>query len=78
MFEVDDLVCVILIRDRFIVGKYNKLKEMKIGLYEVLQKINNNTYMIRLPRHTKTFDGLNIHHSTSYLEEEQNSKTSTF
>ena len=77
MFEVDDLVCVILIRDRFIVGKYNKQKEMKIGLYEVLQKINNNTYMIRLPRHTKTSDGLNIQHSTSYLEEEQNSKTST-
>jgi hypothetical protein len=77
MFEVDDLVYVILIRDRFIVGKYNKLKEMKIGLYEVLQKINNNTYMIRLPCHTKTSDGLNIQHSTSYLEEEQNSKTST-
>lgn len=39
VFEVDDLIWAILIRDRFLVGEYNKLKERKISPREVLQMI---------------------------------------
>ncbi|KAF9661401.1 hypothetical protein SADUNF_Sadunf19G0064900 [Salix dunnii] len=56
LLDIVDLVWVVLTRDRFPVGEYNKLRERKIGLCEVLQKINDNAYHIRLPAHLKTSD----------------------
>ena len=56
---------------------YNKLKERKIGRCEVLQKVNDNVYKIRLPHHLKTSNVFNVQHLTFYLEEEQNSRTSS-
>lgn len=61
-----------LTHDKFPVGEYNKLKEKKISPCKVLQKINNIAYRLCLRSHLKTFDVL-----TSYLEEEQNSRTSS-
>jgi hypothetical protein len=56
------------------VGEYNKLIERKTNQCEVLQKINNNDYKIRLPNHLKTSDVFNVQHLTFYLNEEQNSR----
>jgi hypothetical protein len=50
-FEVGDLVWVVLTRDRFLVSEYNKLRERKIRLCEILQKINDNPYRLHLPSH---------------------------
>jgi mRNA-degrading endonuclease RelE of RelBE toxin-antitoxin system len=61
-FEVGDLVLVVLTRDHFPATKYNKLRERKIGLCEILQKINDNAYQFRLPSHLKTFDVFNVNH----------------
>jgi len=60
VFEVGDLVWVVLTCDRFLVGECNKLKETKIGPCEVLQKINDNTYRIRFSRHLKNYDVFNV------------------
>jgi hypothetical protein len=55
-------------------GEYNKLIERKTNHCEVLQKINNNDYKIRLPNHLKTSDVFNVQHLTFYLNEEQKSR----
>jgi hypothetical protein len=60
VFEVGDLVWAVLTRDKFPVDEYNKLKKMKIGPYEVLQKINNNAYRIHQPHHLKTSYFFNV------------------
>ena len=70
VFGDGDLVWEALTRDKFLVGKYNKLKERKIGPCEVLPKINDNAYKICLPNHLETSDVFNVQHLTSYLEEE--------
>lgn len=54
------------------------MKKRKIGPCEVLQKINDNTYMICLPHYIKISDVFNVQHLISYLEEKHNSRTSSF
>lgn len=58
LFEVGDLVWVVLARDRFPVGEYNKMKDHKIDPSEVLQ----NAYRLRLPSHLNTPNVFNIKH----------------
>lgn len=60
VFEVGDLVQVVLTYDMFLVGEYKKLKERKIGPCEVFKKINDNAYKICLPHHLKTSDVFNV------------------
>ena len=62
LFEEGDFVWAVLTRDRFPVGEYNKLKDKKIGPCEILQKINDNAYRLRLPSHLKTSDVFNVKH----------------
>ncbi|KAB5561230.1 hypothetical protein DKX38_006187 [Salix brachista] len=62
LFDKGDFVWAVLTRDRFPVGEYNKLKDRKIGPCEVLQKINDNAYRLRLPSHLKTSDVFNVKH----------------
>lgn len=74
MSEVDDLVWAVLTSYRFLMGEYNKLKEIKIGHCMVLRKINDNAYKIYLPHRMKTSNVFNVQHLTSYLEEEPYSR----
>lgn len=66
-FEVGDLVWDVLTHDHFTVGEYNKLQERKVGPCEVMQKINDNAYRLRLPSHLKTSDVFNVKHLTPCL-----------
>jgi len=82
LFDVGDFVWAVLTRDRFPVGEYNKLKERKIGPCEILQKINDNAYRLRLPSHLKTSDVFNVKHLSPYFADSDdiavNSRTSSF
>lgn len=62
LFEVSDLVWVVLTRDRFCVGEHNMLKDRKIGPCEILQKINDNAFRLQLLPHLKTSDVFNVKH----------------
>jgi hypothetical protein len=61
-FEEGDFVQAVLTKDRFPVGEYNKLTGCKIGLVEIVKKINPNAYQLKLPSHIKTSDVFNIKH----------------
>ncbi|KAE8671130.1 ABC transporter C family member 10-like [Hibiscus syriacus] len=82
LFDVGDFVWAVLTRDRFPVGEYNKLKDRKIGPCEVVQKINDNAYRLRLPSHLKTSDVFNVKHlSHCFVDSDDttlNSRTSSF
>ena len=41
-FEVGDFVWAVFTKDLFFVGDYNKLSAKKIGLVEIIEKINSN------------------------------------
>lgn len=47
-------------KDRMPLHEYNKLKSRKIGLVEVLERINANAYSLRLPDHIRTADVFNV------------------
>jgi len=82
LFDVGDFVWAVLTRDWFPVGEYNKLKERKIGPCEILQKINDNAYRLRLPSHLKTSNVFNVKHlSPCFADSDDiavNSRTSSF
>ena len=59
-FEVGDYVWAVLTKDRFSVGDYNKLSIKKIGLVEIIEKINLNAYRLKLPSHIRTTDVFNV------------------
>ncbi|GKE97314.1 hypothetical protein Tco_0020665, partial [Tanacetum coccineum] len=65
-FEVGDFVLAVLTKDRFSVGEYNKLSAKKIGPLEIVQKINSNTYRLKLPSHIRCFDVFNVKHLIPY------------
>lgn len=51
-----------LIKERFLVGQYNKLKPRKLGPVEVIEKISPNAYLLALPPHVSTADVFNVKH----------------
>ncbi|KAE8676344.1 putative CCCH-type zinc finger family protein [Hibiscus syriacus] len=59
-----------------------QLKDRKIGPCEVVQKINDNAYRLRLPSHLKTSDVFNVKHlSHCFVDPDDttlNSRTSSF
>jgi hypothetical protein len=61
-FEEGDFMWVVLTKDRFLVGEYNKLAACKICPIEIVKKINPNAYQLKLPSHIKTLDVFNIKH----------------
>nr|GEZ51381.1 hypothetical protein [Tanacetum cinerariifolium] len=61
-FEVGDFVWAVLTKDRFLVGEYNKLSAKKIGLLEIVEKINSNAYRLKLLSHIRCSDVLNVKH----------------
>lgn len=66
VFAPGDLVWVVLTKDRFPAREYNKLKSQKIGPVEVLERINENAYRVRLPSHMHTSDVFNVKHLSPY------------
>lgn len=60
VFEVGDLVWVVLTKDRMPLREYNKLKSRKIGPVEIVARINANAYRVALPPHLKTSDVFNV------------------
>ncbi|KAH9653391.1 Endonuclease [Citrus sinensis] len=65
-FQVGDFVWIILTKDRFSVGEYNKLSARKIGPLEIIEKINPNAYRLKLPSHIRTADVFNVKHLIPY------------
>lgn len=61
-FQVGDLVWAVLIKERFPSGQYNKLQPRKIGPVEIIEKINENAYKLRLPPHVHTANVFNVKH----------------
>lgn len=49
------------------VGEYRKLVDRKIGPLEVLERLNNNAYRLKLPSHFKTSNVFNIKHLIPYV-----------
>ena len=54
-------------KDYFSVGDYNKLSAKKIGLVEIVEKINPNAYQLRLPSHIRITDVFNVKHLIAYV-----------
>jgi len=65
-FEAGDFVWVVLTKDRFCIGKYNKLDARKIGHVEIIDKINPNAYRLKLSSHIMTYDMLNVNNLVSF------------
>lgn len=60
------MVWVVLTKDRMPAHAYNKLRSRKIGPVEVLERINDNAYRLRLPPHVKIVDVFNIKYLSKY------------
>ena len=48
-FQVDDSVWVYLRNDRFLLGKYGKLRPKIDGPFRVIEKIRENAYKLEMP-----------------------------
>ncbi|KAH7511654.1 hypothetical protein JRO89_XSUnG0184100 [Xanthoceras sorbifolium] len=70
-FDVGNFVWAVLTKDRFAVGEYHKLAARKIGPLEILEKINPNTYRLKLPTHIRfsrqSFRYITSSHSNSMV-----------
>ena len=67
VFDIGDLVWVYLTRDRLPAHAYNKLKSKKIGPVEILERINDNAYHLRLPDGINTSDVFNVKFLSRYV-----------
>ena len=60
---------VVLTKKRFFVGEYNKLSAKKIGLVEIIEKINPNAYRLKLSSHICIADIFNVNHLIPYVSD---------
>jgi len=66
---VGDFIWAMLTKDRFPIGEYNKLSAQKIGLVEIMEKINSNAYHLKLPSHIRTANVFNVKHLIPFHED---------
>lgn len=66
VFQAGDYVWSVLTKDRFPAGQYSKLSQRKIGPCQVLRKINDNAYQLKLPSHLRTSDVFNVKYLVPY------------
>lgn len=71
VFEVGDLVWVVLTRDKMPAHAYNKLKAKKIGPVKILERINDNAYRLQLPDNITTSDVFNVKYISRYFPPDQ-------
>ena len=67
IFKEGDLVWVILSKERQPQGSYMKLNDRKVGPCEVLRKIKDNAYQVRLPSHFNISNVFNVQHLVPYF-----------
>jgi hypothetical protein len=67
VFDVGDQVWAVLTRNRMPAHSYNKLKAKKIGPLEVLERINDNVYRLRLPANITTSDVFNVKYLSKFV-----------
>ena len=65
-FYVGDFVVAVLTKNRFSTGDYDKLSAKKVGLVEIVEKINPNAYRLKLSSHLRTVDVFNVKHLIPY------------
>ena len=75
----------VLTKDRFPTGTYNKLAARKIGPLEIVKRINENAYQLRLPDNAHISDVFNVkylipYHNDEYIKGEEgvNSGSNSF
>ena len=61
-FDVRDFVWAELKKGHFSAGEYGKLSTKKIGLVEVIEKINPDAYRLKLPSNIRTAYVFNVKH----------------
>jgi hypothetical protein len=71
-FDEGDFVWDVLTKDRFPIGKYNKLAAYKIGPVEIVKKINLNAYRLKLPSDIKTSDVFNVKYLVLFIGDSSN------
>lgn len=69
VFEVGDLVWMVLSKERYPHGTYTKLSDKKVGPCEVLSKINDNAYKVKLPPHLGISNTFNVQHLVPYFSD---------
>lgn len=67
MFEIGDFVWAYLTQDRSHAHAYNKLKARKIGPLEVVERIYDNAYRLRLPADVNTSDVFNVKYLSRFV-----------
>jgi hypothetical protein len=78
-FELGDLVCVHLRKDRFLEKPKSKLMPRGDGPFRVLSKINDSAYKIELPEHYGVSTSFNVTNLTPFFGlEKSESRTTPF
>ena len=67
VFEIGDFVWAYLTQDRIHAHAYNKLKARKIGPLEVVERIYDNAYRLRLPADVNTSDVFNVKYLSHFV-----------
>jgi hypothetical protein len=68
-FEVHDQVMVYLRKERLPTGVHGKLQQRRYGPFFILKKINDNAYVVDLPREMNISNTFNVADLTPYHQE---------